>query len=84
MVNAGYKVGFAYQDVRCGRVTPENPPMFGVNFTKGELVVWAIMPPNHIQTAYLINGRYVNHHPFKSVDEFFKNGERPSHLVVSK
>lgn len=72
MIEKGFKLQFSYQDEIHKRVTPKNPPLYGVVYIKGELNVWTISGGRY-QTAYLRNGMYVEHKPFKTLEEVFKN-----------
>jgi hypothetical protein len=71
MLKNGFKLEFSYKDEMYKRTTTLNPPLFGVNFVKGDLVVWKIK--QGYQTAYLKNGGYRDHQPFKTLVEVIEN-----------
>ena len=71
MLENGFKLEFSYKDEMHGRITPSKPPIYGVNFIKGDLVVWKIK--QGYQTANLIDGSYKNHKTFKNLRQVLLN-----------
>lgn len=75
MINAGFVPEFNWNDKTSGRTVPENAPHYDVKFRdpKTELHAWKCynsgVHTEYWSTATLDNGNYVNHEPFKSLEE---------------
>lgn len=72
MFALGYSIMFDYRDKQFGRVTPDNCPHDAVSFKKGNFHTWKCYKNVENekgerslltlwQTAYLVQGGYVNH-----------------------
>ena len=69
MLKAGFAAEFRYNDKVCGRVTPQHVPLDAVTFINTKTTTaWAVR--DCWMVAELDNGSYVNHRPFKSLEEF--------------
>lgn len=71
MLELGFKLQFSQHDMTHKRITPENPPIYGVNFTKNDLVIWLVK--GKWQTAYLNNrGLYITHRMYDEISDAAK------------
>jgi hypothetical protein len=70
----GWTPQFAYEDEWNKRTTPENPPVFSVNFIKGDVHAWIIgrEKGRTWRVADLIDSHYGNHRWYSSLKEIIK------------
>ena len=74
MILNGWTPQFSYEDENYKRNTPKHPPLFSVNYVKGEVHAWIIgrVKAQTWRVADLRESHFINHRWYSSLEEVIK------------